>query len=43
MWVDPELYALPGKDANVFSAEKCFATDLPVAIGVLTKQRKGRK
>ena len=32
MWVDPELYALPGKDANVFSCEKCFPSDVPVAV-----------
>lgn len=47
MWVDPELYALPGKDANVFSAKRCFPEDVQVAViplddvdGLVQKARK---
>ena len=32
MWVDPEPYALPGEYANVFSREKCFPSDVQVAV-----------
>lgn len=32
MWVAPELYSLPGKAANVFSAAKIYADDLSVAV-----------
>ena len=31
MWVDPELYAMRGKNCNVFSREKCFPSDAQVA------------
>ncbi len=43
MWVDPDLYAMKGKSANVFSAAKCFPSDLQVAVIPLDDVRELKK